>query len=252
MIDSHAHLIWDIFQDNMPDIIQSSLDHNIQHAIHPCVELSDLDAMYALREQYPNFISICAGVHPCHANTWFADSPDIIRQHAQQIVAIGETGLDYFHKDISIDIQTNSFTEQCQLAKELNKPIIIHCRDAFEDTYNILKNYNLKGVMHCYTGDKYWAEKFLDLGFYISWSGILTYKRSDDLREVASYVPLDRTVLETDAPFLPPQNYRGKTNQPAYMLDTALTLANIKNIPLPELDQITTANTINLFNLQLD
>lgn len=254
MIDSHAHLIWDVYDSDRDDIISRAKDIGITAIVHPCVELVDLPQMESLQKQYgDDYIYIAAGVHPCHADTWDEEnnySYDLIKKYKNKIVAIGETGLDFYHKEVSLDIQEISFRRQCQLSKELNLPIIIHCRDAFEETYQILKEEKPpKGVMHCYTGTSEFADKFWDLGLYISWSGCLTFKKSENLRLEAQKIPLERCLIETDAPFLAPQKHRGQRNEPSYVCEVLQTLSQIHNVSTSVVESITDSNAKDLFNL---
>lgn len=252
MIDSHAHLIWDSFTDDIDDIITNAQKAGITKIVHPCVELKDLDQMQVLRDKYNN-IYLSAGVHPCHASTWQGEnniSKNIIRDWQDKIVSIGETGLDYYYKDTPAEIQQESFQGQIDMAKELDLPIIVHCRDAFEDTYKMLKNNNItRGVLHCYTGNLEYAQKFIDLGLYISWSGCVTFKNSHDLRNVAQNIPLENTLTETDSPFLAPQGNRGKRNEPKFMIEIIDLLSQLHNKTTQEIDRITTANAEKLFKI---
>lgn len=255
MIDSHCHLIWECFENNIDNVIKKAQQAGVKQFIHPCVELKDLPSMIALQSKYPEILHIAGGVHPCHADTW-TNSPtnpaqDILDNWQDKIIAIGETGLDYVYKStISLDIQEESFRAQCKLSKQLNLPLIIHCRDAFEHTYKILQEEQItNAVMHCYTGNYEWAMKFIDLGLYISYSGILTYKNAKDIQHSAIHIPVERILIETDAPFLAPQSHRGKTCQPEYILETAMKLASLRDMPLASIQEITSNNTIRLFNL---
>ena len=251
MIDSHAHLIWDVFNQDLENIIKNSLSKNINKFIHPCVELKDFERMRELKNKYSDNIFLCAGVHPSHANSWENNnnkSRDLILSLKQEIIAIGEAGLDYFHKEISPEIQKQVFTDQCLIAKELDLPLVIHSRDAQRDTYEILKNLNItRGVVHCFNGSQKDAEEFLSLGLYIGIGGSLTFKNSRELRETVKNLPLEKILLETDCPFLAPQKYRGQRNEPAFLEEIALKLAEIKNTSLEKIDKITQENTENLF-----
>ena len=249
IIDSHAHLNWDVFQPEMGELLERAAAHNVKQFIHPCVELRDYAAMRSLRDSYPQ-IFICLGVHPYHVETWGSESAELIRQHRDEIVGIGETGLDYSREAPSISLQQRVFSEHCELSTELELPLIIHCRDAFDDTIRILKQYKInRGVMHCYTGSLEHAREVLELGLYISFSGCLTFKNADKLRTVAAKIPLDRMLVETDCPFLAPQSRRGTRNEPAFIVETASLLGSLHGVSLDEITAVTTQNTIKLFSI---
>jgi len=173
---------------------------------------------------------------------------------AEQVVALGETGLDYFYQKDNLELQQASFREHIRIGRDLNKPVIVHTRDAREDTLAILREENAQdcgGVLHCFTEDRATAEALLDLGFYISFSGILTFRNAEQLRDVARYVPLDRILVETDSPYLAPVPHRGKENQPAYVRDVAEYMAVLKGVSLETLAEATTANFSRLFHIEL-
>jgi TatD DNase family protein len=170
------------------------------------------------------------------------------------VVALGETGLDYFYQKDNIPLQQESFRQHIRIGRDLNKPVIVHTRDARDDTLAILREENAQdcgGVLHCFTEDLPTAKALLDLGFYISFSGIVTFRNAEPLREVARYVPLDRMLVETDSPYLAPVPHRGKENQPAYVRDVAEYLAVLKGVSLENLAQATTANFSRLFHIEL-
>ncbi|MDJ0625630.1 MAG: TatD family hydrolase [Candidatus Caenarcaniphilales bacterium] len=249
MIDSHAHLIWESFDYDRSEVIERALSNKVEAFIHSCVHTKDLEKMFDLQEQY-SMVHLSAGVHPCDAHHWSDECESDILKYKDKIIAIGETGLDYFHKDCPLDVQETVFRKHCKLAKELKLPLIIHCRDAFEDTLKILREEDPGGgVMHCYTGDAEYSAKFWELGFYTSFSGCLTFKNSKKLREEARNIPLSRTLIETDCPFLAPQKHRGKRNEPVFVTEVNSMLAEIHSIEDKEVDSITTENTKKLFSL---
>lgn len=249
MIDSHAHLIWESFNEDREEVIARALDSGVEAFVHSCVHTKDLPQMFDLQKSY-SMVHLAAGVHPCDAHEWTDECEKDIKKYKDQIVAVGETGLDYYHKDCPIDVQETYFRKQCQIAKELKLPLIIHCRDAFEDTLKILREENPGGgVMHCYTGDAEYSAKFWELGFYTSFSGCVTFKSAKKLREDAAKIPLERTLIETDCPFLAPQKYRGKRNEPAYVQEVNNILAEVHNVTYQQVDSITTKNAKELFAL---
>jgi TatD DNase family protein len=250
MIDSHAHLIWESFDEDRDAMMNRAEEAGVKAFIHPCVHTADLPKMQAIQAKYPN-VFLSAGVHPCDAIKW-TDQCDLdIVNFTGKLFAIGETGLDFYHTDSPKDIQEEVFRKQCRLAKKLNLPLIVHCRDAFEDTLRVLREENVgKGVMHCYTGDAEYSAKFWELGFYTSFSGCLTFKSAQPLRDAAQKIPLERTLIETDCPFLAPQKYRGKRNEPSFVKEVCESLATIHEKSFSEIDEITSTNAIKLFSLE--
>jgi len=254
MIDSHAHLIYDSFDEDRLKVIERARDIGVSAFIHPCVHTKDLPQMLALQAELPwANIFVAAGIHPCESLLYEDNCYTEIEKVAlnKQIVAIGETGLDYFHKDCPVEVQKKVFRLQCDLAIKFNLPLIIHCRDAFEDTLEILKEKSppAGGVMHCFTGTAEYSAKFWELGFYTSFAGCVTYKNSKELQKAAQEIPLERILIETDCPFLAPQAHRGKRNEPSFIKDIALFLANLKEISFELLDEKTMENTKKLFRV---
>ena len=199
-------------------------------------------------------VAFSCGVHPLNLEGGYAYAELRRLAAAEQLVALGETGLDYFYQKDNLELQQASFREHIRIGRNLNKPVIVHTRDAREDTLAILREENAQdcgGVLHCFTEDCATAEALLDLGFYISFSGILTFRNAEQLREVARYVPLDRILVETDSPYLAPVPHRGKENQPAYVRDVAEYMAVLKSVSLETLAETTTANFSRLFHIEL-
>lgn len=280
MIDSHVHLIWESFQADQEEVISRAEKAGVEAFIHSCVHTDDLPAMFEVAEKHPN-VFIAAGVHPCDGLRWTEQSEKDIFKFKNKIVAVGETGLDYYHNDCPVDHQKSVFRKQCQIAKELKLPLIIHCRDAeplkqgselplsrdalrvadlglggnanaFEDTLQILREENPGGgVMHCYTGNAEYSAKFWELGFYTSFSGCLTFKSAHKLREEAKKIPLEHTLIETDCPFLAPQKHRGKRNEPAFVTEVCEVLTQIHDKSFAYVDEMTTNNTKQLFRIKL-
>ena len=262
MIDSHAHLIWSSFAEDLPEVMERAAAENINKFVHPCVELSDFSQMEALRANFPQ-VFLAAGVHPCHVGSWQFDnqkennlsSSDFISENSQKIVAIGETGLDALEKPFSLDQQEVVFREQCRLANQLKLPLIVHCREAFERTLQVLRTEKVSngGVIHCYTSDAKTAEEFWKLGFYVSFSACLTFENQNSLklREEAKKIPLERVLIETDSPFLVPKIKRkkNKRNEPAFISETARTLADLLSEELDYIDRITSENAEKLFSI---
>ena len=203
-------------------------------------------------------MSFAIGLHPLDAQKWKDNTAQEILAAAQsdrRVVAIGEMGLDFFKAD-NHDRQIEVFRAQLEIAYQLNKPVIIHCRDAALELREVLQAYQqqdkaIRGVMHCWSGNPEETQWFLDLGFYISFSGIVTFKKAETVQNSAKIVPLDRLLVETDCPFLAPAPYRGKRNEPAYVRHVAESLAQLREIPLEDLAEATTHNACQLFDLPI-
>jgi TatD DNase family protein len=214
--------------------------------------IRQLDVLLALAEPYPN-VYCSVGTHPHNADKEL-DIPveEIVRLAAHpKVVSIGEAGLDYYYQNAPPEAQAEGFRRHIAAARETGLPLEIHTRDADEDTARILEEEHAKGpfpaILHCFTGGRELAMRALDLGLYVSFSGIVTFKKSEELRAIAADVPLDRLLVETDAPFLAPDPYRGKTNEPAYVRYTAATLAEVKGVSADEIAAATTENFFRLF-----
>jgi TatD DNase family protein len=240
-IDSHCHI-------NFPELVA-----NIVSALCVSVNLTDFPQVLALAEKYPH-IYASVGVHPDYEDV---EEPDVARlvtlaQHSK-IIAIGETGLDYFRLKGDLEWQRARFRTHIRAARASSKPLIIHTREAAADTLRIMTEENAaeaSGVMHCFTETWEVAEAALAMNFYISFSGIVTFKNAKQLKEVAQRVPLDRMLIETDSPYLAPVPYRGKLNQPAYVKHVAQEIALLRGISVDEVGQRTTENFGRLFKLE--
>ena len=252
IIDSHCH-IDRLDLDAFGGSIESMLDHarnlSVDLFLCVCIDLEHFDDVHTLSKSYPN-IYCSVGVHPTETNCK-APSIEELLEYAKsnRVFAIGETGLDYFHvrKD-EADWQRDRFRRHIAASNQSGKPMIIHMRDSKEDTIEILSREKAqKGVMHCFAEDLETAEAAIDLGFYISFSGILTFKSAQDLRDVAKQIPTERILIETDSPYLTPVPYRGKPNSPAYTYYVAEKLAEIRNTTIGEIAKVTTQNFNQLF-----
>ncbi len=233
------------------EILSDTAVNNIDKMLCVAVNTADWQGMKDLCAPYNDRIILSAGIHPC-----YMDDQDFttLSQQAldKQVVAIGESGLDYFYcQDESVKlIQRESFAKHIELSAELQKPIIVHTRDARDDTIAVLRENHAQrggGVIHCFTETLEMAKDALDLGFYISFSGIITFKNANEIREVCKYVPLDRILIETDSPYLAPAPYRGKMNRPSWVQYVAEQVADIKNLTTDEVGTITTDNFYRLF-----
>jgi TatD DNase family protein len=263
-IDSHCHL--DMLPGWVEGLPPEEHDRNIDEAVarareagvrwilNPGVTWDDFPRVQALTERYSN-VFVAAGIHPHDAETWTAGSYERLKEMARhsRVVAIGECGLDYYYDNAPREKQQEAFRDQIRLAKELDLPLIIHTRDAEADTMRLLEEEGAtRGVFHCFTGSKELALAGIRRGFAISFSGVVTFKKSEALREVAREVPDDRFLIETDAPYLAPPPYRGKRNEPAYVVKIAETLAEVRGVSVEAVAERATRNTIQLFRLPVE
>lgn len=257
IIDSHCHLDsldYENRHKNVDEVIQNAKARGVHHFLSVCTIIGRFEAMKNLTA-HRNDVSLSCGVHPLNVE----DEPfdyDKLFQFAQdpKVVAIGETGLDYHYTPETKTLQQSLFVQQIEIANKLNKPLIIHTRSAREDTMNMLEQNGAEkcgGVLHCFTEDWTMAKRALEIGFYISISGIITFRNAEELRDVVRKIPLDRLLIETDSPYLAPIPYRGKPNQPAYVRETCEYVATLKGVSTEELARITTENVQKLFNIQL-
>lgn len=256
LIDSHAHIHFDDFDEGPGPVLERAKQEGVGCLINVGTDLPSSRETVRLAEQFPEVFAV-VGFHPHEANTVEAGDLEEIRALAdnERVMAIGEIGLDYHYDHSPREVQRDIFRQQIQLAKELKLPIVIHCRDAFEDCLSILDEeqaWKGGGVFHCYTGDPEVAKKILRKGFYISFSGIVTFKKAVELHEVARSIPRDRFLIETDAPYLAPTPYRGKRNEPAYVKQVAERLADLKQVSVEDIERITARNTKELFGLPID
>ena len=254
LVDSHCHLPL-ICPDLtcIEDIVLRASQAGVEHMLCVSVDLESFPTVLATAEKYQN-VSASVGVHPNTEGTVIDPSVEQILSHcgSEVVVAVGETGLDYYRNDEAPKSQQSRFRNHITGAKEGDKPLIIHCRDAARDLIEILRNEQAEqvgGVMHCFVEDWETAKAAIDLGFYISFSGIVTFKNATQLKEVAKQVPADRLLVETDSPWLAPVPKRGKQNEPAYVCHTAQYLAELRNCDSEEFGEVTTENFYRLFPL---
>jgi TatD DNase family protein len=254
LADSHAHLD---LEDHFPDqaaVLDRARENGVALVINVATGLSDTSQVITTARKTPGIVAVI-GVHPHGAGTMTETDLEALDAFAAdpQVVAIGEIGLDFFRRRSPEEIQQYWFRRQLDFALAHNKPVVIHTREATPVTLSILQDYRGRlagGVMHCFGGSLDEAHAFLDLGFYLSFSGTLTYPKAGPLREVAKYAPLDRILVETDCPYLPPQPWRGKRNEPAYVVTTAQQLADTQGLTLEEVAAHTWANTLAVFGLK--
>jgi len=252
-VDSHCHINFSELAADMDKVLAEMCQNEVVSALCVSVNLADFPQILALAEQHAN-IYASVGVHPDYEGV---EEPDVARlvdlaRHSR-VIAIGETGLDYFRLKGDLGWQRERFRNHIRAARESGKPLIIHTREAAADTLRLMqeeKAVEAGGVMHCFTETWEVAEAALEMGFYISFSGIVTFKNAKQLKEVAQKVPLERILIETDAPYLAPVPHRGKLNQPAYVKHVAEEIATLRGISLNEVGAQTTENFMKLFNLK--
>jgi TatD DNase family protein len=252
LVDSHCHLDFDDFRDRIPEVLANMAAAGVSRALCISVTLTDFPRVLALAERYPNLHGT-VGVHPDYPDEREVRPEDLVRLAAHpKIVAIGETGLDYYRLTGDLEWQRRRFRAHIRAARACGKPLVVHTRSAAEDTLRIMREEGAGeagGVMHCFTETLDVARAAVDLGFFVSFSGILTFKNAGSLREVAKALPLERILVETDAPYLAPVPHRGKVNEPAYVRHVAEALARVRELDLATVAEATTRNFIRLFRL---
>ncbi len=251
LIDSHCHLPLIKLEGGLEAILKNAQKEGIGHILCVSVDLETWPEINEIANKYDNVYG-SVGVHPNTELETEITVKELIQlaENNPGIIAIGETGLDYYRNSDDLAWQKERFIKHIQAARAVNKPLIIHTREAGEDTVRLLRENKadeVSGVMHCFVDDYEIAKKALDLGFYISFSGIVTFKNAKQVQEVAKRVPLDRILVETDSPYLAPVPFRGKTNQPAYVRHVAEFVSNLRGIPMENLIAATTDNFFRLF-----
>ena len=257
LIDSHCHLIFENFEKDLEDVILRLRSRGVKKLVHACCELTEIPKLKKISCEFDE-IFYSVGLHPLEAKKWELNSKSILKRSAQEdrrVVAIGELGLDFF-KSKNKTQQINALIPQMELAYELELPVIIHCRDAAVEMIEICKNLSREGkcpqgVLHCWTGTPKEMMQFLDLGFYISFSGIVTFPKAYEIHECAKIVPNDKYLIETDSPFLAPVPYRGKRNEPAFVENVANFMANLRSTELITIAKESYKNAEDLFKFDL-
>ncbi|MEE9493505.1 MAG: TatD family hydrolase [Gammaproteobacteria bacterium] len=252
LVDSHCHLDMLKIEDTpIATFLENAAEQGIEHMLCVSVSLERFPAMLELVKDYPQ-ISVSVGVHPDYEDVSDPDEDTLVSLAAdEKIVAIGETGLDYFRIEGDVEWQRERFRRHIRASKATDKPVIVHTRAAREDTLAIMQEEDARdagGVLHCFTEDWEMAKKALDMNFYISFSGIVTFKNATDLKEVAKKVPLDRILVETDSPYLAPVPKRGKPNEPAYVRYVAEYIAELRQQSFEQIAETTTENFYTLFS----
>ena len=257
LIDTHCHLNFNRYDKDRPTIIQRAHDADVHHIIIPAIDLETCHEAIQLADEYDE-IYCAVGFHPNSTADWNDKNIQVLRNLAnhEKILSIGEIGLDYYWDKSPKHIQAKVFEAQLELASELELPVIIHNREASADVLSILENWTTTlptslqdrpGVLHSFSAPMDIAKRALDIGFYLGFTGPVTFKKAQDLRNVVAETPLDRILVETDGPFLTPEPYRGKRNEPSYIPYIVEKIAEVKNLPIDEVGQATTENAKRLF-----
>ena len=252
LVDSHCHLDFDDFRDRIPEVLANMAAAGVSHALCISVTLAEFPRVLALAERHPNLYAT-VGVHPDYPDEGEVRAEDLIRLAGHpKILAIGETGLDYYRLTGDLEWQRQRFRAHIRAARACGKPLVIHTRAAAEDTLRIMREEGAGeagGVMHCFTETLAVARAAVEMGFHVSFSGIVTFKNAGSLREVAKALPLERILVETDCPYLAPVPHRGKVNEPAYVRHVAEAIAALRGLSLEALAGATTANFFRLFKI---
>lgn len=254
LFDSHTHLNVEQFKDEVSELIQRAVDHDVSRMAVVGFDTPTIERSLELNQLYEMVYSII-GWHPTEAGTYTDSIEEKLMEQLRlpKVVAMGEMGLDYYWDTAPKEVQKDVFRRQIRMAKELDLPISIHMREATEDTYQVLKEEHagdVGGIMHSFGVDTYWMEAFLDLGMHISLSGVVTFKNAAEVKEIGKEVPLDKLLIETDAPYLAPHPFRGKRNEPAYVKYVAEEIARLKEMSYEEIAKQTTKNANQLFKLK--
>ena len=251
LFDTHAHLDDDKFNDDFDEVIEKITSSEVKYIVDIGADLESSKKAVDIASKYP-FIYAAVGVHPCSADTTDSCIDELFAlAKNEKVVAIGESGLDYYWDDVERDVQKASFIRHIELANKLDLPLIVHNRDAHQDTLEILKTHPLKsGIVHCFSGSADVAKEVIKLGLYISFSGSLTFKNAKNLPEALKVVPLDRLLVETDSPYLSPEPFRGKRNDPTNVYYTAQKMAEILDMPVEEISRITFENAKRIYKLE--
>ena len=252
LIDTHSHV--DMLEGiSIEDAIKNAKENGVKKIIVPCAYPKDVDKIFELVNKYDELYGLL-GVHPSEAKDWDDELIDRIKNYSDnpKIVGIGEIGLDYYWDKSFVDLQKEVFIKQIKLANELNLPICVHDREAHKDTFDILKEHNKgsKVVMHCFSGSVEFARECIKEGWYQALGGVVTFKNAVKMKEVAADIPLERLLLETDAPYLTPVPYRGKENQPAYVRFVAEEISKIRNVSFENIVQASSQNAEKVFAIK--
>lgn len=248
-IDTHAHLQWEDYKDDFEKIVENAKKADIGLILNVGTTLKTSQEAIAIADKHdPIFATV--GIHPHDAKAGNDDALSHLKNLAKhpKVMAIGEIGLDFFYEHSPRPSQIDIFVKQLEIAKQLSLPVSIHCRDAFGACFDHLKKLKIEsGVFHCFTGTEEEAKQAIEMGYYLSISGIVTFKKSLALQETVKKIPLEHLMIETDSPYLAPEPYRGKRNEPAYVVEVAKKIAALKKLPLEKIAEFTTQNAKTLF-----
>ena len=251
LIDTHAHIYHHRFKDDIDDVIRRAQDAGVEKIYMPNIDSESIDSMLELEQRFPDFCIPTMGLHPCHVTKDFEKELYIVEDWLakRHFVAVGEMGTDLYWDKTNLDLQIQAFNIQCDLAIKYNIPIIIHCRESIAETINLVSeidNKSLRGIFHCVSGSVEQARQIIDMKFLIGLGGVATFKNGG-LDEVIEQTDLKHVVLETDSPFLAPVPFRGKRNEPAYITEVAKKIADIKEISMEEVGDITTRSASKIY-----
>ncbi len=252
-IDTHAHVYAPELTTDIELVIKNAISTGIEKILMPAIDSASLESMLKVEQQFPNHCIAMMGLHPCYVKENYKEELALVETWLakRKFIAIGEIGLDYYWDKTFAKEQQLVFETQMQWALDMQLPIVIHTRNAMGETIDLVKPFakkGLRGVFHCFSGSKESAEQIIGMDFHLGLGGVLTYKNAG-VAEAVKDIPMEYLVLETDAPYLAPVPYRGKTNEPAFMLEVAKKLAEIKSMPLHEIAAMTTSNAKKLFRI---
>lgn len=252
-IETHAHLYSEEFSQELDKVVQDAISNGIDKIYMPAIDSSAIESMLSVEAAYPDNCIAMMGLHPCYVKANYKDELYIVQEwlSKRKFAAIGEIGLDFYWDKTFTAQQHEAFELQMQWALDYDLPIVIHTRNAMGETIEAVQPFakkGLRGIFHCFSGSRESANQIIKMGFHLGLGGVLTYKNAG-VAEAIVDIPMEWLVLETDAPYLPPVPYRGKRNEPAYMIEVAKKLAAIKNIPLHEVAEITTKNAAGIFRI---
>ncbi|MBT8319582.1 MAG: TatD family hydrolase [Gramella sp.] len=251
--DTHTHLYSDAFDEDRREAIQAAIDSNVKRFFIPAIDSETTQSMYELEKAFPENVFLMMGLHPTHVKENFKEELKHVEEELdrRKFYAVGEIGIDLYWDKSTLKIQQEAFKRQIQFAKDRELPIVIHCREAFDEIFEVLeevKDDKLFGIFHCFTGNLEQAKKALSYNMKLGIGGVVTFKNGG-LDKFIAEIPLEKIVLETDSPYLAPKPYRGKRNDPVYILKVAEKLAELYNIPLEEVAEVTTKNSKEIFGI---
>ncbi|WP_372919993.1 TatD family hydrolase [Salegentibacter sp.] len=253
LTDTHIHLYSEDFQEDQKELIEEAIQSNINRFFLPAIDSSYVPAMYELEKNFPENVFLMAGLHPTHVKDDFRDELNKVEAQFsdRNFVAVGETGIDLYWDKTTLKIQQEAFRNQIRLAKKYKLPIVIHCREAFDEIFEVLeseKSDDLFGIFHCFTGTYEQAQQALSYNMKLGIGGVVTFKNGK-IDKFLNQIPLKEIVLETDGPYLAPAPFRGKRNKPVYLIKVAEKVAEVYGIPLEEVAEITTQNSKDIFGI---